>query len=177
MSCRAKPAQFPKALCDDSDKAWRDGREYKGVKPYNPYQPSKQQDGSRGPSAPLPQAVTRSLECGAVARHRNPSIPSGASLQGAVFGCRRNLSGNTQIVRGRMFRGSQHKGKPQPFKCSQQIMFATRKLPLQPFLVRKRKKPFRRGLLDWSANSPRRDPPGRSPLSLRRGSGPLANAT
>ena len=147
------------------------------MKPYNPYQPSKHQDGSRGPSAPLPQAVTRSSECGAVARHRNPSIPSGASLQGPYSAAAEISVATHRSSGGRMFQGSQHKGKPQPFKCSQQIMFATRKLPLQPFLLRKREKPFRRGLLDWSANIPRRDPPGRSPLSLRRGSGPLANAT
>jgi len=63
----------------------------------------------------------------------------------------------------------------QPFKCSQQVMLATKKLPLQPVLFRKGRKPFRRGLPYLGASIPRRDPPGRSPLSLRRGSGPLAS--
>ena len=55
----------------------------------------------------------------------------------------------------------------QPFKCPQQIMLATRKLPLQPLLSRKRRKPFRRGLPCLGANIHRRGPTGRSPLSLR----------
>jgi hypothetical protein len=50
-------------------------------------------------------------------------------------------------------------------------MLATRKEPLQPLLIRKRRKPFRRGLPYRGASIPRRDPPGRSPLSLRCGSG------
>ena len=64
----------------------------------------------------------------------------------------------------------------QPFKCSKQVMLATRKLPLLPLLCRKRRTSFRRGLPYRGARIPRRDPPGRSPLSLRCGSGPLAVA-
>ena len=56
----------------------------------------------------------------------------------------------------------------QPFKCSKQVMPATRKPPLQPLLFRKGRKPFRRGLPCRGASIPRRDPPDRSPLSLRR---------
>jgi hypothetical protein len=139
------------------------------VKPYNPYQPSKQEDGSRGPSAPLPQTVTRSLECGAVARHRNPSIPSGASLHGAVFGCRREIP--LELLLGQREAGRapthickdlqlnpttvspwvRHRNeespaaisewaKVQPSKCSQQVILARKNLPQQPFRFRKRKK-------------------------------------
>jgi hypothetical protein len=61
----------------------------------------------------------------------------------------------------------------QPFKCSrQQVMLATRNVPLQPLLFRKRRKSSRRGLPHLEASIPRRDPPGRSPLSLRLRSPP-----
>jgi hypothetical protein len=56
----------------------------------------------------------------------------------------------------------------QPFKCSKQVMPATRKPPLQPLLFRKGRKPFLRGLPCRGTSIPRRDPPDRSPLSLRR---------
>ena len=60
-----------------------------------------------------------------------------------------------------------------PLYSQRGVMLATRKVPLLPLVVRKRRKPLRRGLPYRGASIPRRAPIGRSPLSLRRGSGPF----
>jgi hypothetical protein len=58
-------------------------------------------------------------------------------------------------------RSASEAARVQPFKCSQQVRLATRKLPQLSLLRRKQRKPFPRGLPYRGASIPCRDPPRR----------------
>ena len=63
-----------------------------------------------------------------------------------------------------------------PLYSRRGVLLATRKIPLLPLVFRRRRRPLRRGLPYRGASIRRRDPPGRSPLSPRRGSGPFTSS-